>query len=140
MIEFHGQVVNGCLILPQSSESLRGRWLNESEGKYVTERLLRRTVHGTLQQGKAHWGLAVTMIRERMIELGWDVCGIAPNKEMIHEILLKACGGVGDLGECLRFHEMSVGQRMQFFENIRAWAATQLQLNIPDPDKNWRRT
>ena len=138
MIQFTGQAINGCLILPPNSELLRGQWLRDCEGKYVTERLSRSGPQKTSNQVRAHWGLAVTMIRERMIELGWSVCGVAPNKEMIHEILMKACGGVGDLGANLRLSEMTIDQAMKFFENIRDWAATQLHPVIPDPDKNWR--
>jgi len=89
-------------------------------------------------QVKAHFGLVVEMIRRRMDELGWDICSVLPNKEMIHEILKKCCGGVGDNGETMGLSEMDVEQAMRFFENCRTWAATQLSLNIPEPDKNWR--
>jgi len=89
-------------------------------------------------QVKTHFGLAVEMIRERMDDLGWDICGISPNKEMIHDILTKACGGVGELGETIRLSEMTTTQAAKYFENIRTWAATQLNLNIPDPDPLWR--
>ena len=138
MIEFHGQSLNGTLQFPKVQEELRMRLLTEWSGKSITERLYRSGPQKTSNQVRAHWGLAVTMIRERMIELGCSVCGVAPNKEMIHEILLKACGGVGDLGANLRLSEMTIDQAMKFFENIRDWAATQLHLVIPDPDKNWR--
>jgi len=137
MIQFTGQVVNGCLTFPRNSESLRGRWLSESEGKFVTERLSRSGPAKTTNQVKTHFGLAVTMIQEKMMELGWDICGVAPNKQMVHEILTMACGGVGELGQTVRLSEMTIEQAMKFFENIRAWAATQLQLNIPDPDRDW---
>jgi hypothetical protein len=57
---------------------------------------------------------------------------------MIHEILKKCCGGVGENGQTMSFSEMDTEQRSKFFENCRAWAATQLSLNIPDPDPNWK--
>ncbi|NIV68947.1 MAG: hypothetical protein GWN41_02250 [Phycisphaerae bacterium] len=73
-----------------------------------------------------------------MIDKGWSICGIAPNKQMIHEILLKSCGGVGELGQSKRLSEMTTTEAAQFFENIRDWAATQLGIVIPDPNPNWR--
>lgn len=139
MIEFHG-IVNssGILQFPKNVEELRMRLLTEYAGKSMTERLFVSGRAKTSNQVRAHFGLAVAMIRDRMIELGWTICGVAPNKEMIHEILTKTCGGVGELGSSVRLSAMTTDQAMKFFENIRDWAATQLHLYIPDPDKNWR--
>jgi len=116
------------------------RWLNESEGKYVTVRLCRRGPSKTQKQLGAYFGLAVDKIREAMIDKGWDICGVAPNKEMIHEILLRTCGGVGEMGACIRLSNMTIEQASKFFENVRTWAATQLNINIPDPDPLWKET
>jgi hypothetical protein len=102
-------------------------------------RLLRSGPAKTLNQVKAHFGLAVMMIRQQMIDLGWAICGVAPSKDMIHEILIKCCGGVGPLGQTVRLSEQTIDENMKFFENIRDWAATELHLVIPDPDPNYRR-
>lgn len=139
MIEFHGLVnSSGILQFPPAQEKLRTRWLIDCSGKSVTERLFISGRAKSSNQVKAHFGLAVMMIRDRMIDLGWDICGVAPNKEMIHEILTRTCMGVGPLGETVRLSEQTVEQNIKTFENIRAWAATQLQLNIPDPDREWK--
>ena len=139
MIEFHGIVTkDGTLRFPPAQETLRTRWLIDSSGKSVTERLHISGRAKTSNQVRAHFGLAVAMIRERMIDLGWSIFGIAPNKSMIHEILLKCCGGVGPLGESIRLSGMTIDQAMKFFENVRDWSATQLHLVIPNPDKDWR--
>ena len=79
------------------------------------------------------------MIRQQMIDLGWSICGVAPSKDMIHEILTKCCGGVGPLGQTVRLSEQTIDQAMKFFENIRDWAATELHLVIPDPRKDWKK-
>jgi len=138
-MEFHG-IVNceGILQFPPIQEKLRMRLLQECAGKCLTERLSVSGRAKSSNQVKAHFGLAVTMIRDRMMELGWDICGVPPNKEMVHEILLRACGGVGPLGESVRLSLMTTEQASKFFENIRAWSATQLNLDIPDPDPHWR--
>jgi hypothetical protein len=139
MIEFHG-IVNssGILTFPKPVEELRMRLLSEYVGKSMTERLFVSGRAGTSNQQKAHFGLAVAMIRDQMIDQGWTICGVAPNKDMIHEILSRTCGGVGEFGALVRFSKMTVEQRCKFFENIRDWAATQLHLVIPDPDSRWK--
>ena len=140
MLELIGQVKNGVLTFQNPNDELYGRWLNESEGKSVKVRLSRIGPLKTQKQLGAYFGLAVARIRESMIDKGWSICGVAPNKEMIHEILLRTCGGVGDHGEVIRLSdpEMTIERMIKFFENVRDWAATQLHLVIPDPDPNWR--
>ena len=113
-------------------------WANIKDGAMIKAEYKIFRPKGTTKQAGAHFGLVVKMVRERMEELGWDICGILPNKDMIHEILKKCCGGVGDNGETMGFSEMDTEQRSKFFENCRTWAATQLNLNIPDPDPNWK--
>ena len=138
MIELHGQVKNGEFVLPLMQLELRKRLLVSMEGKRVVETLRKEGKSKSWSQVKTHFGLAVEMIRERMIDLGWDICGIAPNKQMVHDILTKACGGVGELGATVGLSEMTTTEAAAYFENIRDWAVTQLNLNIPDPDPNWK--
>jgi len=138
-LELHGEVKNGQVMLPLNQAELRRRWLDSlKDGTRVIENLRKEGKAKSWSQVKAHWGLAIEMIRERMIELGWSLCGIAPNKDMIHDILTKACGGVGEMGEVIRLSEMTTTQAAAYFENVRDWAATQLNLVIPDPDPAWR--
>ncbi len=138
MLELIGVAQNGRWILPPDAEQLYTRLLIECEGNFVRGRLSRVGKSKSNQQVKTHFGLAVAMIRQAMIDKGWSICGIAPNKQMIHEILLKSCGGVGELGQSKRLSEMTTTEAAQFFENIRDWAATQLGIVIPDPNPNWR--
>lgn len=138
VLKLHGQVKNERLTFQPNVELLYTRWLKESEGKFVNVTLKRTGPMKTHKQLGAYFGLAVMMIRDAMIDQGWSVCGVAPNKDMIHEILLKACGGVGTMGESLRLSEMTIEQAARFFDNCRHWAATQLHMNIPDPDPAWR--
>jgi hypothetical protein len=136
--EFHGQVMGGQLRLQPGQSELRQRLLASMEGKRVIETIRREGKSKSWSQVKTHFGLAVEMIRQRMIELGWDVCGVAPNKDMIHEILTRACFGVGEMGATVRLRDQTRAQNIEAFENVRAWSATQLNLVIPDPDPNWR--
>ena len=48
---------------------------------------------------------AVEAIRHEMEKQGWNIAGVVPNKDMIHQILTKCCGGVGTFGEMVRLSE-----------------------------------
>jgi hypothetical protein len=138
MLEIIGLAKEGRLMFQPNSAQLYTRWLLDSENSFVKCRLTRVGKSKTHKQCKTHFGLAVAIIREAMADKGWAICGVTPNKEMIHEILLKSCGGVGPLGAMKRLSEMTTKEASQFFENIRDWAATQLGVYIPDPDINWK--
>jgi len=136
-LELIGVAKNGRWILPPNAEQLYTRLLIDCENSFVRGRFGKVGKNKTHKQCKTHFGLAVAMIREAMIDKGWGVCGVPPNQKMIHEILLKCCGGVGELGSMKRFSEMTTTEASQFFENIRDWAANELHIVIPDPDPNW---
>jgi len=136
---YHGEIQEGELILSETQNHLRKRWL--SSLKNSTRVRLAYTKEGpmkTHQQVKAIFALPVEMIRQQLIEMGIDICGVSPNKEMVYEILKRSCFGVGDNGETLGVSEMTIEQAMQAFENCQRWAALELSLNIPDPSPNWR--
>ena len=137
--EFHGIVKQGRFLLPPVQKQLRERLLaSMKDGTRIKETLIKEGRAKSPNQVRAHFGLVVEMIRKRFEDMGVDICGICPNKDMIHDILKKACSGVGDMGETLGLSEMTTEQASKFFENCRTWAATQLQLDIPNPDINWR--
>jgi hypothetical protein len=138
MLQLHGHVKNGRLTFQPPNDELYMRWLSDCEDKSVTVRLSRSGPMKTNRQLGAYFGLAVTMIREAMIDKGWSICGVAPNKKMIHEILSKCCGGIGPVGEMKRLSDMTIDEAVKFFENVRDWAAAQLHIYIPDPDPNWK--
>lgn len=139
MPEFHYIKLDGKLTLSPIQWELKQRYVDSlKDGAFVRGTLKREGNVKTHKQVKTQFGLVVEMIRLRLEEMGVDVCGVSVNKEMVYDILKKACGGVGDMGEILGLSEMTTTQASQFFENCRTWAATQLSLNIPNPDINWR--
>ena len=138
-MDLHGIVVKNILTFSPIQMELEKRYLATlKDGTRVKMTLTRESRTKTHQQVKAMFGLAVEMIRQRLIDMGVDVCGVAPNKEMVYEIIKKACFGVGDMGETIGLSQMSTTQARQAFENVRTWSSTQLQLDIPDPNPNWR--
>ena len=138
-MELIATIQNGQAVLTPEQRELERRYLASlKDGTKVRKRWTRIAAKRTSQQVKAHWGLVIMLMRAKMEELGWDICGVVPNKQMIHDILKRSCGGVGDSGELLGLSEMTVPQAMQFFENCRDWAASELAVYIPEPDPNWR--
>ena len=132
-MEFH------FVTLSAVQSSLRQQYVaNLKEGTLIKEILKREGNVKTHKQCKVQFGLVVEMVRQRLIDMGVDICGVAPNKDMVYDILKKACFGVDDDGGVLGLSEMTTAQASKAFENCRTWAATQLSLNIPDPDVNWK--
>ena len=138
MLETIGIAKNGHYKLQMPNDELLMRWLKDCEGSFVKAKWTKVGKQKSHKQVKTHFGLAVAMIRQTMIDKGWSICGVAPNKKMIHEILTKCCGGVGPLGEMKRLSEMTTEEAFKFFENVRDWASTQLGIYIPDPDPHWK--
>ena len=139
MAEFHGYIQSGKFNLPPIQQQLRQQFLaGLKDGARIRETLTREGRAKTVQQVRTIFGLAVEMVRQRLIDMGCDICGVPPNKDMVYDILKKACFGVGDMGETLGLSEMTTMQAMTAFENCRTWSATQLQLVIPDPDIHWQ--
>ena len=136
---FHAEIQNGQLMLSDTQCALRQRLLaSMKNGCRVRETITKEGTAKTHQQVKAHFGLVVETVRQRLIDMGCSICGVAPNKEMVHQILKRACGGVGELGESLGLSEMNTTQASQFFSNCRDWAAVELQLVVPEPNICWK--
>ena len=138
MLDLIGKVIDGHLKYPPNAEELYMRTLSESEGKLLRVRISRSGPIKTHKQLGAYFGLAVASIREAMIDRGWSICGVAPNQQMIHEILSQSCGGVGMNGQVKRVSQMSIEEMAQFFDNVRDWAAQELHVVIPDPRPDWK--
>lgn len=138
MLETIGVAKNGKYVLPPNEEELHTNWLIDCDGKFVRARWSRVGKPKTAKQLKTHFGLAVAKVRQAMIDQGETICGVMPNKKMIHEILSMSCGGVGPLGESKRLSQMTSDEAFHFFENIRDWVARELHVVIPDPDPDWR--
>ena len=138
MLETIGIAKSGKYVLQGPNKELLARWLVDCENSFIKARWTKVGHPKTHKQCKVHFGLAIAKIREAMIDKGWGICGIAPNVQMIHEILTKMCGGVGPLGSMKRFSEMTTTEASKFFENIRDWSAHELHIVIPDPSPTWR--
>lgn len=137
-MELIGTILDGRHQMSPEQQRLERHYLaTMKDGTVVRKKWTKAALPKTNQQVKTHFGLVIGQIRERMADLGWDICGVLPNKQMVHEILKKCCGGVGENGEVIGLSDMNIPQAMQFFDNCRTWASTQLAISIPDPDPEW---
>jgi len=140
MLEVVGISSRATLKLTPNEEELRMNWFADCDGKFVRARYSRVGKPKTSQQLKTHFGLAIAKIRQSMEKHGFTICGILPNKTMVHEILSECCGGVGPLGQKKRLSAMTSDEAYQFFENIRDFAAQSKSFPcyIPDPRPDWK--
>lgn len=139
MLETTGIAKGGLYKLDPKQDELLTSFLIDCDGQFVRTKWTKVGSYRTSKQLRTHFGLAIARIRQAMIDQGITVCGVTPNKDMIHEILSLSCGGVGPLGETKRLSQMTIDEACKFFENIRDWAATQLHCVIPEPNPEWRK-
>ena len=138
MLETTGIQKDGRYILPPMQQELHARWMADCGTSFIRARWTKVGTSKTEKQVKTHFGLAVERVRQAMIEKGYGICGVPPNKDMVHDILSKACGGVGPLGEHVRLSEMTSEECCRYFENIKDWVSNELHIVIPEPDPNWK--
>ncbi len=106
------------------------------------------------QQLKMVFGLLLNTIKSTFDDRGWDVAllfndedipsGLPVEVDDIKRKLYLCCGNVGPEGKhkTLGRHRgeepMNVEEAARFFEKCRTWAAGKWQIQIPDPDPNWK--
>ena len=142
MIETVGVATKGRYILPPNDEELHTNFLIDCDGHFVRAKWSKVGKPKTNKQVRTHFGLAIAKVRQAMMDKGETICGMMPDKIMIHRMLLMLCGGVGPLGEAKTLSQMTSDEACLFFEKIRDWAATYfgrvgIKCVIPDPDPGW---
>jgi hypothetical protein len=149
-MEFHGQIQNGRIQLPDAQNELRERFLSSlKDGQLIKETIVKSDTSKTHQQIKAIFGLAMVRICDEMDSRGWDSSvilgnkiptGVAVSKGLLKEYLYIVCPICDDSGNkvTLSSASTSIPQAAKFFEDIRAWSASQWQIDIPEPQKNWK--
>lgn len=92
-------------------------------------------------QNKWLWGCIYPMLLEALVDAGWEFVSV----EQVHEFF-KARVTTQDVvnrdtGEIVSFPqstaEMSTVQFMTYCEKLREYGREYLNVEIPDPDKNW---
>lgn len=91
----------------------------------------------SIEQNRYYWGVVVPLVWEGYIHLGWEEMTLTGT----HNELLKTFNII----EVVNIHngeikrtigsstEMSTSQMMDYFAKITRWAATELNVQIPEP-------
>lgn len=146
-MEFHGTIQFGQIALPDVQNELRDRFLSSlKDGQLIKETITKSDTSKTHQQIKAIFGLALARICDEFEDRGWDSSvilgnkiptGVAVSKGLLKEYLYIVCPICDDSGNKVTLSQASIPQAAKFFEDIRAWSASQWQIDIPNPDPNW---
>lgn len=147
-MEFHGTIRNGQIQLPDVQSELRDGFLSSlKDGQLVKLTIVKTDTSKTHQQIKAIFGLAMARICDEFDDRGWDSSvilgnkiptGVAVSKGLLKEYLYIVCPICDDEGNRITLgRPCSIPQAAKFFEDIRAWSASQWQIDIPNPDPNW---
>ena len=105
---------------------------------------------GTHQQKKMIWGLLMESVKRGLDEMGFDLSVLAPTakippglpipREVLKEVFYATCGDVGPEGEYRTLSQMDIVETGTFFDKCRAYAAGVRNIQVTDPDQNWRET
>jgi hypothetical protein len=147
--KFRGQIADGKLNFPIMQDELRQWCLTTWNGKQVVETITLWRPGKSHQQVKAIFGLAIGTIKREFDDRGWDTSillrtdtptGIAVSDMLIKEYLYAACPIFDDHGDAitLSHKDCDTSRAAKFLMDIQAFAATQWNIYIPDPDKSWR--
>ena len=127
------------LIFNKATNELKSSFVQSCKpGQVVRVTLTKTRADKTYQQVKAVWGLIIPITKRALDDAGVDCMGVALSKDMVKSILYRFCGAVGDDGEIVPMSSQTVDQASKFFENARQWLASTFNVNVPDPDPEWR--
>lgn len=146
-MEFHGTIQNGQIQLPDVQSELKSRFLSSlKDGQLIKLTIVKSDTSKTHQQIKAIFGLAMARVCDEFEDRGWDASvllgnviptGTKVSKNLLKEYFYMVCPICDDSGNKVTLSQASIPQAAKFFEDIRAWSASQWQVDIPNPDPNW---
>jgi hypothetical protein len=113
------------------------RFIRSKEGKNVTITFVIDREQRTTQENRYYWGVVIDLILKAFIELGHEATAAD-----IHELLKvkfnnrPVCDANGLVYELpLSTADLTVNEFELYIERIKRWAAENLNLIIPDPNK-----
>lgn len=147
-MEFIGTIRIGQIVLSDVQNELKERFLcSLKDGQLIKLTITKTDTSKTHQQIKAIFGLAMARVCDEFEDRGWDASvllgnviptGTKVSKNLLKEYFYMVCPICDDEGNKITLgRPCSIPQAAKFFEDIRAWSASQWQIDIPEPDKNW---
>jgi len=147
-VDFYGTKIKGKPVYPPAiSEQRRKAWDKVKEGgRFKSSLTVPRGSKSQSQLG-AIWGLMMTQACAELDDRGYDTSfiynlpdptGIAIDQETLCGYLYEACPIRNEMGHKITLSKADTIQAAKFFEDVRAFLASQWSIVIPDPNPNWK--
>lgn len=146
-LEFYGAIQNGKLDFPgQQKRIMTEEFAKCKDGTQVYARFGRLKAPKTNAQLRAWWGLFASTVITEFNDRGYDTSfllntekptGIPIDRDLIKDYLYNVCP-VYDSERRITMSSMDIEQMCKFFDDCRNFAASQWNIYVPEPDKNWR--
>lgn len=134
-LEFYGKVDDDGVLTLRNRKQLKED-LKELKGVNVTVSIEKTKKNRSESQSRFYWGVVVSLIRERFIELGNQVSKEETHDYLKHEFNYKELVDE-KTGAIYRFPmstaNLSTSEFMDYIARIQVFSATVLDLVIPDP-------
>jgi hypothetical protein len=148
-MDLHGRVQDGQIMMSATMAQLKENYLRRcKDGTQVAISIKRIRPGKTHQQVKCHWGLVVGTIRQEFANRGMDLAtflnsptipeGLEVPADVIQAVLYATCNDVGENGERKTLSQMNTVEASLFFEKCRTYTASAWDIQIPEPNSNWR--
>ena len=147
-MDYYGKKVNGeAVFAPAVAEQRRRQWAKVKEGGQFKVSLTVPRPGKTKNQLGNIWGnmmaRAVLELDEKAMDTSYifkvdNPTGTAISKDLLCEYLYNVCP-IFEGGKRITLSQMDTDQANKFFDDSRAWLASQFGIDIPDPNPDWNK-
>lgn len=147
-MKFIGIKQGDKLVHPPAIEAEKQRfWKGIKEGAIVESSLTVKRADKTENQLGAIWGLMLAQACDILDDRGYDTSfiynlplptGIKISKDLLCSFFYNACPIFSYEGKVITLSKTSTTEASKFFEDVRAWMASQWSIVIENPDKQWK--
>jgi hypothetical protein len=147
-MKFTGILQSGELDFPLPIKEERRKFLSRlKDGDLVDESLTIFREPKTKNQLGAHFGLMLSMAVQELDDRGYDTSfilkidkptGIGISIDLLKEYFYNVCPMFNDNGERIGLSKANTQQASKHFEDCRNFLASQWNINVPEPSKDWR--
>ena len=147
ILECYGTIYNGKLEWSGDQKLVMAEEFRKcKDGTQVWIRFGRIKTPKTSAQLKAWWGLFASYVITEFNDRGYDTSyilkvtnptGIPIDRELLKEYLYNVCPIYRE-SRRVTMSSMNIEEMNKFFDDCRNFAASQWQIFVPEPDKNYR--
>jgi hypothetical protein len=143
-----GKIKDGVLYFPPAVNQARKDFIARHKDDTIMEETLSvpRASKSQSQLG-AIWGLALATVVSELDDRGYDTSfilktphptGIAITADLLCEYMYQACPMYNEEGIRITLSKSNTKEAAKFFDDCRNFWATQWQIYVPEPDRDWR--